>query len=60
VTLANRAVIAANDGKVKTWLHGRTVRRPTVKYGLLGLLAGLGAGLGIVVPPKRRVTTSPA
>jgi len=46
VTLANRAVIAANDGKVKTWFHGRTVRRPTVKYALRGLLAGLGAALG--------------
>jgi hypothetical protein len=58
VTLANRAVIAANDGKVKTWFHGRTVRGPTVKYALLGLLAGLGAALGFLVPPKWRVTAS--
>jgi len=58
VTLANRAVMAANDGTVKTWFHGRTVRRPTVKYALLGLLAGLGAALGFLVPPKWRVTAS--
>jgi hypothetical protein len=58
VTLANRAVVAANDGKVKTWFHGLTERAPTVKYALLGLLAGVGAALGFLVPPKWRVTAS--
>ncbi len=29
-----------------------------VQTGGIGLLAGLGAGLGIVVPYRRRVTTS--
>lgn len=58
VTLANRAVIEANDGKVKAWFHGLTGRRPTVKYTLLGFLAGLGAALGFLVPPKWRITAS--
>jgi hypothetical protein len=56
VTLANRAVIAANDGKVKARVYGSAVRVPTGRYGLLGFLAGLGAGLGFLMPPRSRVT----
>ena len=58
LNLANRAVIEANDGKVKMWLDDLTTRRPTVRYGLFGLLAGLGAALGFLVPPKWRVIAS--
>ncbi len=58
VTLANRAVIAANEGKVKAKVYGTAARRPTVRYGLPGLLAGLGAALGFLVPPRWRVTAT--
>ena len=58
LNLANRAVIAANEGKVKARVYGTAARRPTVRYGLLGLLAGLGAALGFLVPPKWRVIAS--
>ena len=60
MTLAKKAVIAANDGKVKTWFPDLTVRRPTVRYTLLGLLAGLGTALGFLVPPLSRGTANRA
>ena len=56
VALANRAVIAANNGKIKTILHGTSVRVPSGRYVLLCLLAGLSAALGFLVPPRSRVT----
>lgn len=56
VTLANRAVIAANEGKVKARVYGSAGRQPLGRYALIGLLAGLGAALGFLVPPKWRMT----
>ncbi len=58
VTLANRAVIAANNGKVQTTLPDMPVRAPSGRYALLCLLAGLSAALGFLVPPKSRVTAA--
>jgi hypothetical protein len=60
VHLAIREVIAANDGKGETWdpVVWRVPRsgHGLVGYGLTGLLAGLGAAIGFLVPPKSRVT----
>jgi hypothetical protein len=56
VTLANRAVILANEGKVKARVYGAAIRQPGGRYALIGLLAGLGAALGFLVPPRWRVT----
>jgi hypothetical protein len=64
VRLAVREVIAANDGKGTTWdpLVERVPRRGhgLSGYALTGLLAGLGAAVGFLVPPKSRVTAAPA
>jgi hypothetical protein len=65
VHLAVREAIAANDGKVEqTW--GGALRVPRsghnltghslTGYVLFGLLAGLSAALGFLVPPRSRVT----
>jgi hypothetical protein len=56
VDRANRAVIAANNGKIKTMVHGMSVRVPSGRYALLCLLAGLSAALGFLVPPRSRLT----
>ena len=53
VTKAGGEVVALNDGKAKRSVagFGRGLAVNPVDY---GLLAGLGAGLGFVVPPRRR------
>src|SRR6266851_4144965 len=53
VTKAGGEVVALNDGKAKRSVagFGRGLAVNAVDY---GLLAGLGAGLGFVVPPRRR------
>jgi hypothetical protein len=53
VTKAGREVVALNDGKAKRSVAGlgRGLAGNPAEY---GLLAGLGAGLGFVVPPRRR------
>jgi hypothetical protein len=56
VNLANRAVIAANDGKVKARVSGSAVPTPLGIDVLFGVLAGLSAALGFLVPPRSRVT----
>jgi len=61
VDLAIREVIAANDGKVERTWPGEIFRLPPRHYGLsgyvlLGLLAGLSAALGFLVPPRSRMT----
>jgi len=56
VNLANKAVIVANNGKIKARIFGTTPRVPSGRYALIGLLAGIGAAIGFLVPPKRRVT----
>ena len=64
VGAATRELIGYAGGKVMTiGSAGHALMRPlgnAVHYGAVGLLAGIGAGLGFVVPPRRRVTTSPA
>jgi hypothetical protein len=61
VHLAIREVIAVNDGKVdRTW-PGEILRLPPRRYGLsgyglIGLLAGISAALGFLVPPRSRLT----
>ena len=57
VYLANRAVIAANNGKVQTWMPNMPGRVPSGKYAPLCLLAELSAALGFLVPPRSRLTT---
>jgi hypothetical protein len=57
VSLANRAVIAANNGKVKARLYG-TASPAGGRYTLMGLLAGLSAALGFLVPSRSRVTAA--
>jgi hypothetical protein len=60
VHLAIREVIAANDGKVeRAWL-GEILRLPPRRYGLsgygiIGLLAGISAALGFLLPPRSRL-----
>lgn len=60
VEKATRELLVRAHGKVHTLgSFGHTEMRPLgnpVHYGAIGLLAGLGAGLGIVVPIRRRVT----
>jgi hypothetical protein len=61
VHLAIREVIAANDGKVERTWPGEIFRLPPRRYGLsgyvlLGLVAGLSAALGFLVPPRSRLT----
>ncbi len=53
VTTAGRDVVALNDGRAKRSVAGlgRGLAGNPVAY---GLLAGLGTGLGFVVPPRRR------
>jgi hypothetical protein len=53
VTKAGQEVVALNDGKAKRSVGGmvRDLAGNPVDY---GLLAGLGTGLGFVVPPRRR------
>ena len=53
LTLATTSFIRADDGKFKVIFHGTAGRLP---YGLFGLLAGLSAALGFLVPPRSRVT----
>jgi hypothetical protein len=65
VGAAVREVIANNHGKVKAVMRsfGLPQRRPLgnlVHYGLLGLLAGLSAAFGFLVPSSSRVTAMSA
>jgi len=55
VTKARREVVALNDGKVKRVGYGGFARDLAGNPMEYGLLAGLGTGLGLVVPPRRRV-----
>ena len=55
VNLANKAVVAANEGKVKARELGSAARVPAARYALIGLLVGIGAALGFLVPPRSRV-----
>ncbi len=56
VTKAGREVVTLNDGKARRSVGGmaQSMAGNPVEY---GLLAGLGTGLGIVVPPRRRAPT---
>jgi hypothetical protein len=61
VHLAIREVIAANDGKVERTWPGEILQLPPRRYGLsgyglIGLLAGLSAALGFLVPPRSHLT----
>ncbi|HEX9035000.1 MAG TPA: hypothetical protein VF834_24425 [Streptosporangiaceae bacterium] len=59
VALANQAVVAANNGKVKAILRGLPAPLyQTSRYALTGLLAGLVPALGFLVPRRRRVTST--
>jgi len=53
LTLATSSFIRADDGKFKVIFHGTPGR---LAYGLFGLLAGLSAAFGFLVPPRSRVT----
>lgn len=53
VTKAGREVVALNDGKARRSFGGLTRGLAGNPVGY-GLLAGLGTGLGFVVPPRRR------
>jgi hypothetical protein len=55
VNLANKEVIAANDGKVKSMFYGLAAPFSPVGDGLKGFLAGLGAALGFLLPPRSRL-----
>ena len=55
VTKAARQVVALNDGKAKRVGYGGFARDLAGNPMDYGLLAGLGIGLGFVVPPRRRV-----
>jgi hypothetical protein len=60
VSAVAREVSQNADGRVMAMTgHLETTQSPLgnpVHYGLVGLLAGLSAALGFVVPPKSRVT----
>jgi hypothetical protein len=63
VHLAVKEVIAANDGKVESTWPGEIFRLPPRRYGLsgyvlFGLLAGLSAALGFLVPPRSSLTAT--
>ena len=58
VNLAARKVISANDGKIKRNLVSNPGQTIPASYLVRGLLAGLGAALGFLVPPRSRVTAA--
>jgi hypothetical protein len=56
-SLAYREVVAANNGKGTPMISflATPLPTPTTRYGLFGLLAGLSAALGFLVPPRSRL-----
>ena len=61
MSLAKKKVVAANSGRVERTVLGNPGRLPVDRYGLVGLVIGLLAGLGItlglpLVPPRWRTT----